>query len=398
MNIVNLKRNCPICGAKEGEALHHISMLLPKTFPIQGEYDVVACCQCGFIYADVEGTQENYNEYYEKCNMYSGISELKKDAYDKTRDHRIDFLEKYLDKNDRILDIGCGSGDLLKGLKKKSFHNIYGIDPSKNAIISLHNEGIDGSVGNIFDEVPQVLQGEFDVVCCTAVLEHIYDIKQAVLKICGYMKSGKGKLFVDVPAVEGFEKYAAKIPNYFNHEHINYFSLQSLDNLFDGVGMIRINSRDDSYFVCNVKDDMAEMAIQGLYAYSQEKEQLQKDVDSVASVKRYFEIVEKENSKEIQAIQEVIGQNRKIIIWGTGSFAMWLLRHVPEVEHSLIYFIDNNTEKQGTMLCGKPVHSSEYLKEADENAVIVICSMQNAQEIAEQIDNMQINREYLILK
>lgn len=65
MNISKLERKCPICGESKGESMYHISMMLPQTFPIQGDYDVIACSKCGFIYADVSGTQENYNEYYE---------------------------------------------------------------------------------------------------------------------------------------------------------------------------------------------------------------------------------------------------------------------------------------------------------------------------------------------
>lgn len=108
MSVLYLKRSCPICGEKSGEYLYHIAMTLPRNFPIQGEYDVVSCCRCGFIYADVDGDQGNYNEYYAKCNMYSAVSGLKKETYDNACNYRIDFLQKYLKKEDKIVDIGCG--------------------------------------------------------------------------------------------------------------------------------------------------------------------------------------------------------------------------------------------------------------------------------------------------
>lgn len=289
-------------------------------------------------------------------------------------------------------------GDLLKGLKQRGFHDLYGIDPSKKSIESLRGEGIEGSVGNIFDEVPEDLRGKFDIVCCTAVMEHIYDVNGAVKRVMQYMNPQNGKLFLDVPAVEGFEKYAAKLPNYFNHEHINYFSLKTLDNLLATVGLTRINNDVDSFYACSIKNHMPELVLQGIYRYSKEDRGLAKDTQSIEAVKRYFAMIEKENNQEVQSVKELVFREKKVIIWGTGAFSMWLLRQIPEIEKNLVCFIDNNVEKQGTVLCGKRVYGADYLTEEKEDAVIVICSMQNSREIADQIDKMNIGREYLILE
>ncbi len=43
----------------------------------------------------------------------------------------IDFvLDKFLNKNSIILDVGCSVGKLLYHIKQKGYKNLYGIEPS----------------------------------------------------------------------------------------------------------------------------------------------------------------------------------------------------------------------------------------------------------------------------
>lgn len=90
----------------------------------------------------------------------------------------------------KILDIGCGSGDLLEYLLKKGYTNIEGVDELK------HN---------------------YDFVMCTAVIEHLCDVEQVIKNLKQYVKVG-GYIYIDAPAVECFEKYHSKLTNYFKHE------------------------------------------------------------------------------------------------------------------------------------------------------------------------------------
>ena len=348
-----MKRKCPICEEKYGRNIYHISMKALDNIPITADYDVVCCDKCGFIFADIDDVQRSYNRYYSEFNIYSSISKLKKTCYQKISKQRVDFLEKFISKDNSIIDIGCGGGELLIDLRKKNFTNLYGLDPSFKAIEYLREQGIEGSVGNIFDEVPEDLMGKFDVVCCTAVFEHIYDLEGAIGKVCGYMKPESGKLYVDVPAIEGFEKYKESLPNYFNQEHINYFSLQSIDNLMGNNGLKRVSDKSDSYYLFETEDIIPELIIRVIYEFSEggkNKYEIVKDIESVESVKRYFEYATVENEKRKKTIKWVISQKKKVIIWGTGAFTQWILQNDPEIMDAVICFIDNNIEKQGKKL------------------------------------------------
>ncbi|MCI1823563.1 MAG: hypothetical protein LKI76_06490 [Megasphaera sp.] len=121
-NIYSLKimnRKCPICYSENKQILYHIQMILPNGCGLPEEYDVVACDKCGFTFADVLANQLLYNEYYEKYNMYSESTFLKSSFDKELNKDRIELIEKYINKNDYVIDIGCGNGSLMKFLKNE---------------------------------------------------------------------------------------------------------------------------------------------------------------------------------------------------------------------------------------------------------------------------------------
>jgi len=52
-----------------------------------------------------------------------------------------DYLEKYINPGSRILDIGCGSGDITKIIEQKGY-NIIGLDFSSIAIEIAKSLGV----------------------------------------------------------------------------------------------------------------------------------------------------------------------------------------------------------------------------------------------------------------
>lgn len=170
-----LIRRCPICNNEYGEVYKTIKMKLPQDVRLPDEYDVVTCEKCGFAYADVDATQDTYNTYYSCNNMYSADAKLKEKIVDTIADEREVFFEKNISKKAKILDMGCGSGALLVKLKKKGFYNLFGMDPSQESIDIIQKYGISAQRGNVFGDIPQELLHKFDIVCFTAVLEHIYE-------------------------------------------------------------------------------------------------------------------------------------------------------------------------------------------------------------------------------
>jgi len=83
---------------------------------------------------------------------------------------------KFIKKEDKILDLGCGYGRVLEYLYQESYRNLTGIDPSKKLIqrarLNLKSKNISGinlKVGTIKD----IKKEKFKVIIICAVIEYI---------------------------------------------------------------------------------------------------------------------------------------------------------------------------------------------------------------------------------
>ena len=121
-------RPCPICQMNDVESLHTQEFIIPENVPLPDQYDVVCCESCNFVFADTPHNEKQYEQYYQHHSKY----ELNKISLEDNNRHAdtLRYLLPHLQKNFKILDLGCGNGELLRKLKKEGFHFLTGIDPS----------------------------------------------------------------------------------------------------------------------------------------------------------------------------------------------------------------------------------------------------------------------------
>jgi len=385
-----LIRECPICGNDYGEVYKTIRMKLPQDVILPDNYEVVTCEKCGFAYADVRGTQELYNKYYDNSNVYSMDAVLRKKIIRQRDKSRLEFIEKTVEKNARILDVGSGSGALLILLQQNGFKSLVGLDPSEKSIKNLEEKGIKGELRNIFDIVPKDMKKQFDLVCFTAVLEHIYDLNQCIEQLKKYL-ADDGKIYIEVPDVEGFWDGKLPVPHYFNQEHINYFSNISLDNLLNKHGMI-VHSRK-SMVVSDVEE--VEKTVAVMYKKQDICGEINKDFIAGQIIKKYFDYIENNQKQSYEKLLAFIA-GRKVMIWGTGAQAMQLLADKPEIVNHVIGFVDNNAVKVGKKILGISIFSPRELLLKDMEYPIIICSMQCSADIINQMREMSMKNEYFV--
>jgi SAM-dependent methyltransferase len=114
---------------------------------------------------------------------------------------RFDLISDVLDslRQDgplRILDAGCGTGQMLKSLE--SHGEAIGIDSSGQAVGYARDRGVQRLVrGSITD--PPFRDGSFDCVVALDVIEHVDDDVSILTKLHEVVKPG-GHLIVTVPA------------------------------------------------------------------------------------------------------------------------------------------------------------------------------------------------------
>lgn len=128
--------------------------------------------------------------------------------YLNSKEHIIPFIETemVLDKNTRVLEIGCGEGGILKAFIEKGC-TVTGVDLNAHKIgiaREYFQEDITNNQANfiskdIYDpEFSKAFAGQFDLVILKDAIEHIHE--QA--KIIGYLKTylkKDGKIFLGFP-------------------------------------------------------------------------------------------------------------------------------------------------------------------------------------------------------
>ena len=151
--------------------------------------------------------------------------------------NRLKFLESVVElavskinifSKKHILDVGCGTGDLLNILIQNEIGETHlGIDYASTAerVVKSINENIDFLFGDLYElNLPQ----KYDLVFCTEVIEHVATPRKFVEKILQTMDTG-GHLIITVPdgrkdtwvghrnfwSPESFEEFIAE----FNEEY-----------------------------------------------------------------------------------------------------------------------------------------------------------------------------------
>lgn len=116
----------------------------------------------------------------------------------------------------KILEIGCGTGNLLNLLQNYNFE-LYGSDYSKDYLskAKLKNPNIEFFPGDLSDtNMWSKHQQVFDSIICSEVLEHLEDDLRALQIINSLLKTN-GVLIITVPALMSlYSEFDKKIGHY----------------------------------------------------------------------------------------------------------------------------------------------------------------------------------------
>lgn len=131
---------------------------------------------------------------YNKLHMLE-----KKNWYFVSRRHFfLEILERFFAyrKDIKILDLGCGSGQMFKSLSK--YGKVVGVEPSQYALKFAPKDTL--RVCGDGEKVP-LTSSSFDLIAAFGVLEHIKDDEQTLREMFRLSKK-KGVVMIEVPAYQ----------------------------------------------------------------------------------------------------------------------------------------------------------------------------------------------------
>ncbi len=83
------------------------------------------------------------------------------------------YIEKWVTDFAKVVDLGCGNGSILAGLKEKRKISEFGIDISKSGVESCLRKGISARLGKIDVELNDIPNDSFDFSICNVTLQMV---------------------------------------------------------------------------------------------------------------------------------------------------------------------------------------------------------------------------------
>lgn len=384
----NLIRACPICEEKSVEVLHTPKFVLPESHPLAGGYDVVCCERCGFVYADTQVSQAEYDRFYANFSKYEDNKTATGSGDSPSDAARLREMAKCIagflqNEHARVLDVGCANGGLLGFLKELGYENLCGIDPSPICVENtkrLHK--VESHVGSIYT-LSQHL-GQFDCVIFSHVLEHVQSLAPVMACIGGLLKAG-GTVYIEVPDATRYAEFVTAPFQDFNTKHINHFSQQCLQNLCGKFALIALHQGDK---VLKVSPQTLYPAIYGFYAKADDgatRQEMRKDEALRAQILAYIARSQGIMDAIEDRLGKLLGESPEVIVWGTGQLTMKLLAETSLAKAKIKAFVDGNPINHGHKLNDVPILAPEQIKIRGLSQPIIVSSLIHHEAIAETI-------------
>jgi SAM-dependent methyltransferase len=351
--------------------------------PMGNGYNVVVCTKCGAGFADGIPSQADLDRYYAEQSKYTyDHADGAESSWDLKRfEATVGQIAHYFKSpNARILDIGCATGGLLSVFKKSGFENVMGVDPSPACAEAA---GRLYGVNVLVSTLSQLTDWEerFDLILMLGVLEHLREVKDAV-RVASRLLTQGGHIYCAVPDVEGFASCANAPYQQFSIEHVNFFSISSLERLMSECGMAKAHS-----WIWSVewREDVFEPIVSGLFEPRATPTLPLFDERTEPAFDRYL-ACSREGDRKIQTVIDSLRRSQEpILVWGAGTLARRLLATTSFAEANITGFVDSNPHLQGQVLSHRPILGPGQIVGRKES--ILICSVSFAKEIAGEIRN-----------
>jgi SAM-dependent methyltransferase len=232
-----MTKNCPICQSNRIKFLFENYDIL---FGYPDSFMLNRCQNCGHIFiADIftqEMLSDLYTNYYPRkhfdVDLYKPYPESS--GFFAWLDGDRASCHRWVPKNVRVLDIGCGYCETL-GYYKNRGCEVYGVEADENIAKIAERYGFNVHAG--FFDANNYKKDFFDYVTMNWVLEHCLNPEETLRQVYSVLKPG-GKLIFSVPNIFSLSRYTfGKLwLNWHTPYHLHLYSQQSARLLIEKTG------------------------------------------------------------------------------------------------------------------------------------------------------------------
>ena len=352
INILLMKiENCLVCNNKD--LIEYLNLgyqplannlskkIYVNKFPLKISY----CKNCFHNQLTYEIKKEKLFSRYFYLSSQSNI--LQKHFYLAAKKYTKIFK---LNKFSKIIDVGSNDGIALKYYKKHQFKNFFGIEPAKNVSNIANSNGLKTINSFLNLKLSKKYYEYADIVTASNVFAHNKDIKKLSKYLLSLVKKN-GVLIIEVQYLVSMIKNSL-FDNIY-HEHIHYWSINALNNLFKNFGCTiikieKINTHGGS-IRCYVKKKKLK---QNSYLKKLLREEIKFGINKKSTFINFAKKIKNKRNDFKKFL--VLKKNKIIVGYGAAAKTSTLLNYL-KISKSLRYIIDDNKLKQDHYIPGTKI-------------------------------------------
>lgn len=199
------KYSCRYCQGIDSDIAE--SGIRDWEYGVEGTYEYRVCRTCNGVqlypFPDLEDLKRAYDIDYHgyadketRGSVFAVLYWLKELLFRRK-------MRKYVGPGDRVLDVGCGAGEFLLGLRSLGVTELEGIDFNAELMARLREQGLTTFAGT-FPEFSAPADS-YDMISMNNYLEHTLDPAAELEKSLELLRSGR-HLVGEVPGFASFDR------------------------------------------------------------------------------------------------------------------------------------------------------------------------------------------------
>jgi SAM-dependent methyltransferase len=228
---LNSSPECPLCAAPQAEFLFS-----------KDTHPVYRCrkCRAEFLHPQPDDTvlASIYGPEYFLGGEGEGTERVARMKAATAQRYLAHIAQRLKQDQRRLLEIGCGAGELLFQAQQQGF-DVRGVEFSSSSVAVANRRLGRTAVEAGTLETANVPRQYFDVIVGCDVVEHVRDPRAFLARVYECLKPG-GMVFLITPSPDSLSrKLLGRHWMEYKTEHLFYFSKTSLSHLLGAVGFQR---------------------------------------------------------------------------------------------------------------------------------------------------------------
>ncbi len=225
-----MNMSCIVCGATQNDRIR------------KGSWSYLRCSGCGLLSSDPIPSEQQIEEHYHTKFRAGNYATARRYAAEYRRVHK--QIANWIGPKDgeRILDVGCFTGDLVELLVAKGA-DAYGLELQPEAV-AIAQQRLPGRVFRACVDGSAFPSGPYDTITMMGLIEHVIDPRKFVGRAHSLLVP-KGRLLLQTPDASSVLALTMRShwPPLAPVEHIHLFSRDAMRRLLDSSGFTEVRFR-----------------------------------------------------------------------------------------------------------------------------------------------------------